>query len=169
MRGQFCGDEPCRAPLARTFARPGLGDRCHIVIARAVQEISGRAAEIGREQGRANAPVTGMQPREQPDGPAGVQDPASFVRGEPALAAIGVNAVRACRSRVSAPAPDRVHIIVAPAKELRRHRVGRHEGDMHTRHARFVLQRAQQPDVRQFAISGQVIASLRLDRCRAVE
>ena len=107
--------------------------------------------------------AAGVQPGQQPGRAAGAEHPARLALGEPALVAVHVHAVGPGGGRVRAPAAHRVHVVVAAAEELRRHRVGGEEGHVHPRHARLVLQRPQQPHVGELAVAGQVVAGLGLD------
>src|SRR5580704_4454994 len=124
------------------------GQRRDVVVTGTQQQVGRGAAELGGQQRGAVARITAcVQSRQQSGSPPGVQDPACLAGSEPALVAVGVDAVRACRGGVLAPAADCVHVVVAPAEELRRHRGRRHERDMHARHAGLLIQRPQQPDI----------------------
>ena len=83
---------------------------------------------------------------------------------EPAVLAVDVHAVRADGGGVRAPGRHRVDVVAAAAEELGRHHLRRVERDVHPRHARLVLQRAEHPHVGQLAVPGEVVAGLRLDR-----
>ncbi len=143
------------------------GQRRHVLVGRGVQQVGGRAAEFGGDPGRAARAVrvpAGVQPRQQPGAAARVEYPAGLFLAEPAVLAVDVDAVRAHGGRVRAPGRHRVDVVAAAAEELRRHHLRRVERDVHPRHARLVLERAEHPHVGELTVPGEVVAGLRLDR-----
>ena len=106
----------------------------------------------------------GVQPGQQPGAAARVEDPAGLFLREPAVLAVDVDAVGAHGGGVRAPGRHRVDVVAAAAEELWRHHLRRVERDVHPRHARLVLERAEHPHVGELAVPGEVVAGLRLDR-----
>ena len=146
-------------------ATPPWCERLDVVLVGLGEQVGGGAADLGRDLRRADALVGArVQPGLQADALAGHQQDAGLVRGEVAVVAVDVDAVGARGRGVAGPEAYGLDVVAAAAEVFGREHVCGEEGRVDARHRRLFFERAEHPDVGQLAVTGEVVAGLRLDR-----